>query len=197
MKAQVQILTFPHWIELLVSKDLSGTLNLDLECPLFEASWLTARGSPASRAGFAALLGCYAARRPGAGQSRWCVQLCWWCISINGKIHAEKKIKLNNSFTIFNYVDLMIWCGSWVCLSVFAAKLPNLKRDYLGHFCIKWHCSCVHMKAENLRIPKLSLLLHLVDSKPGLWAIKHDRAFFLRHPVLNNRTILLHLIYVP
>lgn len=76
MKAQIQILTFPHWIELLVSKDLSGTLNLDLEWQLFEASWPTARGSPASRAGFAALLGCYAAKRPGAGQSRWCVQLC-------------------------------------------------------------------------------------------------------------------------
>ena len=174
MKAQVQILTFPHWIELLVSKDLSGTLNLDLECPLFEASWLTARGSPTSRAGFAALLGCYAARQPGAGQR---------CISINGKIHAEKKIKLNNSFTIFNYVDLMIWCGSWVCLSVFAAKLPSVKHNFLCHSCIKWHCSCAHMKAENLRIPKRSLLLHLVDSKPGLWAIKHDRAFFLRHPV--------------
>ena len=39
------------------------------------------------------------------------------------------------------------------------------------------------MKAENLRIPKLSLLLHLGDSKPGLRAIKNDRAFFLRHPV--------------
>ena len=94
-------------------------------------------------------------------------------------------------FAIFNNVD-PVWCGCgvkyamfllFVCL-YFEAKLPNLKRDFLGHFCKKWPCFCAHMKAENLRIPKLSLLLHLEDSKPGLWAIKHDRAFFFRHPVL-------------
>ena len=111
---------------------------------------------------------------------------------IKWKNTSRQKDKINNSFAIFICVD-PIWCGCGVKCAMpmyllfvylyFAAKLPNFKRNFLSHFCKKLPCFCAHMKAENLRIPKLSLLLHLGDSKPGLWAIKHDLAFFLRHPV--------------
>ena len=100
----------------------------------------------------------------------WCVQLCWWCISFDGKIQEGRKTKLNNSFAIFIYV-YPVWCGCGVKCAM-----------YLLFVCL-YFCFYARMKAENLRIPKLSLLLHLGDSKPELWDIKHDRFFFFRHPV--------------
>ena len=46
------------------------------------------------------------------------------------------------------------------------------------------------MKAHNLRIPKLSLLVPIAPSKPELWAFKDKRAFFLGHPVEHRQYIL-------
>ena len=89
---------------------------------------------------------------------------------IKWKNTSRQKDKINNSFAIFICVD-PIWCGCGVKCAMpmyllfvylyFAAKLPNFKRNFLSHFCKKLPCFCAHMKAENMRIPKLSLLLHL------------------------------------
>ena len=50
------------------------------------------------------------------------------------------------------------------------SSLIRFKCNFLNHFCIKLSFSCAHMKAENLKILKLSLLLHMEASKPKLWA---------------------------
>ena len=52
-------------------------------------------------------------------------------------------------------------------------------RDALRYFWTSWS----QRKADNLRIPKLSLLVPIAASKPELKAFKDKRAFFWGHPV--------------
>ena len=52
------------------------------------------------------------------------------------------------------------------------SKLIHCKLNFLNHFCITWPFYFVHMKAEDLRISKLFLLLHIGASKPKFWSFK-------------------------
>ena len=80
-----------------------------------------------------------------------------------------------------------IWDLDWNCLRYVRKHDSNLdietaqndwllihfKHNFLNCFCIKWPFSCAHMKAENLRISKLSLITRMGASKLNLWAIKY------------------------
>ena len=73
----------------------------------------------------------------------------------------------------------------WQCHDSNKKKLSLIyfKHNFLTCFCIKWPYSCAHVKAENLRISKLSKLIHMGNSKQKLWAIKYIWAAIYKHPV--------------
>ena len=67
----------------------------------------------------------------------------------------------------------------------FYVKLALFKRDFLSRLQVKYPCSWAHMKAENVTMSKLSLLVRIRASSPEISGFEHDRAFFLRHPVVS------------
>ena len=67
------------------------------------------------------------------------------------------------------------------------SSLKRFKCKFLNHFCIKLSFSCAHMKAENLKIFKLSLLYYMEAFKPKLWAFQYQLEFFWT-PCINNES---------
>ena len=73
----------------------------------------------------------------------------------------------------------------------FYVELALFKHDFLSHFQVKWHCSWAHVKAENMTMSKLSLLVRIRASSLEISGFKHERAFFLRQPVLVQQNNLV------
>ena len=62
----------------------------------------------------------------------------------------------------------------------------HFKCNFLNHFCIKWHFSCAHMKAENLWLFKLSLLDGISGPYYWIYWLLKEGPGLSTHPVYSN-----------
>ena len=81
-------------------------------------------------------------------------------------------------------------CDPKACL--FPRGVGIFALTFLSHFLTKMRTSCAHQKGNFLNFSKLTLLLSIVHFWDPLWPVKHKRAFFLRHPVSNSVSHLVH-----
>ena len=86
------------------------------------------------------------------------------------KSEVKKQISdltFDSCHILLTVLAILLWANPLLCCTMykvpkvhlpsFCSRVPNFKCNFLINFKVKWSCSCVQMKAEIMRNPKMAL----------------------------------------